>query len=71
MDDFTINGFWKPRFSGISRVSRNLIRGWSQIEHRLTTFIEAPLKTSDEIKVSASANDSPLILVSAPGAVGK
>ncbi|SDG38045.1 hypothetical protein [Roseospirillum parvum] len=71
MDEFTIEDFWKPRFLGISRVSQSLIRGWSHIEQGLATFVEAPLKISDEVEFSASANDSALILVSAPGAVGK
>lgn len=71
MDEFTINGFWKCRLLGLSRGSQSLIRGWSHIEHGLKTFVEAPLRISDEVEVSVSANDSSLILISAPGAVGK
>lgn len=68
---YTIDNFWKPRLSGLSRNTENLTRGWSYCDNGLDSFIEAPLDISTEITTSDSVASSPLILVSAPGAVGK
>lgn len=70
MADHTINNFWKEILPGLQPTSRHPLPGWhSQIDIS-TAFVEAPLSPSsgfDEI----SASESRVILVSAPGAVGK
>lgn len=71
MTEYTIEKFWKPRFSNAASEDQKSIPGWSQIRSGLKTFVEAPLGESDEVTVPIAATDSPLILVSAPGAVGK
>ena len=76
MQEFTIDKFWKPRLlvadNQASRSSRNR-PGWKYIDDGLKEFLEAPLKRAsgyggeDELE----PEQSKVILVSAPGAVGK
>lgn len=66
----TIDQFWKTRLPTVQSRGKIELTGWSGNESRLPTFKEAPLGSSAEL----SAGDplaSSIILVSAPGAVGK
>ncbi|HEV2677174.1 MAG TPA: hypothetical protein VGV37_21785 [Aliidongia sp.] len=71
MSDLTITNFWKPRLN-VARVrSNSLVRGWFQEESGCKPFMEAPLSLSDELSAESDPARSPVLLVSAPGAVGK
>lgn len=71
MPDFSIERFWRARLSVVP-ISRDLsVRGWFLPRDRLTTFKEAPLTESSELDARVSPQQSSIILVSAPGAVGK
>ncbi len=72
MMNYTIADFWIPRL-GIQPYARpeGLIQGWSSLDEGLATFIEAPLTLSSEFGVDDDPITSSLLLVSAPGAVGK
>lgn len=71
MVDYTISDFWKPRLT-VQRVpAANLIGGWSFVDQGLPTFKEAPLGLSNELNSEVDPFKSPILLVSAPGAVGK
>jgi hypothetical protein len=66
----TIENFWKARLP-IAPVRGNIeLAGWSGNERRLSTFKEAPLGSSAELPAGDPLLSS-IILVSAPGAVGK
>jgi hypothetical protein len=69
MSNFTIEAFWKRRLSTVRSAPANLVRGWSYERAGLDTFKEAPLVQSEEI--GGDPERSSLLLVSAPGAVGK
>lgn len=73
MDFFTIEGFWIPRLGvAPSPQSDDLVSGWSFEHEGPKIFLEAPLTQSlDEFGDEADPEGSPIILVSAPGAVGK
>ena len=43
MGDFTIENFWKPRFSALQQQQLSLLKGWSIPATALNTFKEAPL----------------------------
>lgn len=68
---FKIDPFWKHRINGVERSDLQLVSGWSFIDSGLDTFVEAPLAVSQEFTEVGDADFSPIILVSAPGAVGK
>lgn len=72
MTVYTIEGFWQPRLP-VKKVERpdRLVSGWSMVGEGLPSFQEAPLTLSDEFGVASDPGSAPLILVSAPGAVGK
>lgn len=71
MKDFTINNFWKNKLAGTSAPQAKLVQGWSFISQGLERFKEAPLLLSDEYGSVVDPKDSQVLLVSAPGAVGK
>ena len=72
MTTYTIDSFWKDRLEEASPTGRaTLIQGWSFQDVGLDTFKEAPLTLSDEVGVNDTPTESSLLLVSAPGAVGK
>ena len=73
MRHYTIDEFWVPRMGASSQVeSSSLVRGWSFVESGLGTFMEAPLtKSTQEFGNDVDPMGSPILLVSAPGAVGK
>ena len=67
---FTIDNFWRSRLSGSSLGESAILRGWKHVKENLSTFLEAPLNLSQGYG-GADPNTSNVILVSAPGAVGK
>ena len=73
MEHYTIDEFWISRLDGPSLISSSsLVRGWSFETEGLDTFKEAPLTHStEEFGSDADPMQSSIILVSAPGAVGK
>lgn len=71
MPSYTLKDFWIPRLRITrSQPSAALVKGWEFISAGLNTFKEAPLGPSPELG-NRSPETSPIILVSAPGAVGK
>ena len=73
MDNYTIDEYWIPRI-GEQRIAtaHSLVIGWSFENEGLSTFKEAPLTQSvEQFGSDADPMGSPIILVSAPGAVGK
>ena len=71
MSNHTIQDFWQPRLPVARLASAPLIRGWSFEERGLDTFQEAPLAMSTEFGSDSDPEFSSILLVSAPGAVGK
>ena len=67
--DHSIENFWKNRISTESIGEVSLVEGWSQ-ETSLDTFVEAPMSLKSDYG-DADPQVSNIILVSAPGAVGK
>ena len=72
MVTYTISDFWNRRLEAAALIeATTLIRGWSFQDHGLDRFKEAPLTLSNEVGVQDDPRQSALLLVSAPGAVGK
>lgn len=71
MSNFTIQDFWKPRLAVQKTPSGSLVQGWSFETEGLDTFKEAPLALNAELSSDVDPFRSPILLVSAPGAVGK
>ena len=74
MEYYTIDEFWIPRLGISSHItSDSLVKGWSfRGEGPNTFFKEAPLtQSTEQFGEYADPMRSPIILVSAPGAVGK
>ena len=70
--NYTISHFWNQRLGATTPTdSKTLIMGWSFQDQGLETFKEAPLTLSNEVGVVDNPLESSLLLVSAPGAVGK
>lgn len=67
---YTLDEFWKPQLAGINRIDADLVKGWDARTQLLPAFTEAPLTLNDDLS-SAPAAAASIILVSAPGAVGK
>lgn len=71
MKHLTIEKFWKPRLR-ISRPEKTtLIPGWSIQDNGHDTFLEAPLLANEELSQGIDLHECQILLVSAPGAVGK
>ena len=68
---YTIQNFWEPRLANVEGTNQELISGWSYWNDRLRGFVEAPLTLSNEFSCDTPPEHSSIILVSAPGAVGK
>ena len=69
---YTIDAFWVPRLADAEAGPAPLIPGWQSVRQGLPTFHEAPIALTDEFgDVPTPPSTAPLILVSAPGAVGK
>jgi hypothetical protein len=71
MSNFTIQEFWKPRLAVDHVTAMSPVRGWIIEKEGLTTFKEAPLSLNAELSSSKDPAHCQIILVSAPGAVGK
>ena len=73
MENYTIDGFWIQRLGTPTvRAPTSLVKGWSFEYEGLDTFKEAPLTLSTgDFGEDADPMRSPILLVSAPGAVGK
>ncbi len=69
--DHTIEKFWKPRLNVNRVTTASLIHGWSFENTGLDTFKEAPLELSTEFGSDDDSERSSILLVSAPGVVGK
>lgn len=66
---YTIEGFWKQRLAISTNLSANFVPGWSFEKNGIATFKEAPLTSNTDLGYDPL--ESEVILVSAPGAVGK
>ena len=67
----TIDDYWRGRLASCERVSGTTVRGWAFDVSAIEGFTEAPL---DRVQVDGEPDhimDGQVILVSAPGAVGK
>ena len=73
MANYTIGGFWLPQLGPTTTRAdhRPLVRGWEFIDQGLSTFKEAPLTLNEECSQGVDPAECSIILVSAPGAVGK
>ncbi len=71
MADYTINSFWKRRLPASQASQFQALRGWIEAPPGLATFKEEPLSKSGDFGADENPTTSPVILVSAPGAVGK
>ena len=69
--DFTIENFWTHRLRASNADPIGRTKGWQLIEESGGTFKEAPLYLNDDFTSHFSPSTSPMLLVSAPGAVGK
>lgn len=69
--NYTIDNFWKERLSKATSSPIDKIAGWSFETTSLETFQEAPLVRNDILSAEDDPQTSSIILVSAPGAVGK
>lgn len=67
---FPIDPFWKERLLAADRGRSGVITGWEHCPTGLATFTEAPLSLAEGFG-SVSPDESKILLVSAPGAVGK
>jgi hypothetical protein len=70
VDSYTIKDFWEPQLGGIRPAPASLIKGWSAGNAPLRTFTEAPLTLNRDLSSDAPESAS-ILLISAPGAVGK
>ncbi|MDQ2079038.1 hypothetical protein RA307_02510 [Xanthobacteraceae bacterium Astr-EGSB] len=71
MSNLTIEKFWLRRLAALQRTSASLVKGWLFEEAGLPTFREAPLHIDAELCAEDDEQTSSILLVSAPGAVGK
>lgn len=62
---------WNTTLTGSRKASGALVAGWSFIETSLSGYVEAPLKKNESLSTVDKITDANIILVSAPGAVGK
>lgn len=68
---YSIDGFWSKRIPEQPAKANSSRKGWYSDLQGLATFKEARLMPSDKFGECLDAHTSSLILVSAPGAVGK
>ncbi|MGC1301601.1 MAG: hypothetical protein WA840_04430 [Caulobacteraceae bacterium] len=71
MSNLTIENFWKSRLSGLSRGQTLSVKGWSFPASGAVGFKEAPLQRSGQLNAEVEPATAPIVMVSAPGAVGK
>jgi hypothetical protein len=70
VESYTIEEFWKRQLGGIVPAPSELIKGWSGLTELLQTFTEAPLTLNNDLS-STTPETAAVLLISAPGAVGK
>ena len=68
---YTIDQFWKPRLNDAKSEPSSPLPGWCSLREPVETFVEAPLTPGGQFDGTDNPHDADLILVSAPGAVGK
>ena len=68
--NYTIDNFWMSRLKAKKIGDNNTVKGWKHVNNSLPTFVEAPMSLGQGYG-NADPYDSDVILVSAPGAVGK
>ena len=73
MTNYTIDGFWIPQVGQRTQLgdSSSLVQGWEFVNEGLSTFKEAPLTLKEEYSKGIDPTECSILLVSAPGAVGK
>ena len=73
MANYTIDGFWIPQLGQPKEMinSSPLVQGWEFVNEGLSTFKEAPLTLNEESSKGIYPRQCSILLVSAPGAVGK
>ena len=71
MTEYTIERFWMPRLESARRATASLVPGWRFVDSGLNTFKEAPLTLNADLGDTGDPERTALLLVSAPGAVGK
>jgi hypothetical protein len=71
MKNYTIDAFWRTRLPTTRPAKPTALPGWYVNFAALPTFIEAPLTRSENFGDENDPNSSSVLLVSAPGAVGK
>ena len=73
MDNLTIDSFWIPQMGqgNASGGINSLVQGWEFVPEGLSTFKEAPLSLNEEFSSGVNPAECSILLVSAPGAVGK
>lgn len=67
----TLDNFWTRRLKVKAPDGLGAVRGWSLEKCGLPTFKEAPLSIDEDLSSEGQEETSPVLLVSAPGAVGK
>lgn len=68
--NYTIADFWLRRLTTSDRGSTSALPGWGYVDNGLVTFVEAPLRLSPKFG-EVDPERAGVVLVSAPGAVGK
>jgi hypothetical protein len=71
MQNYTIDTFWAHRLQNAKVAKPNILPGWHTDVKAMPTFVEAPLSRSENFGNNDDPGKSEIILVSAPGAVGK
>lgn len=72
MSNYTIGDFWVSRFKNAKKFTEKVnLRGWHAAVVDMPTFVEAPLSRSVNFGSDDVPSGSQVLLVSAPGAVGK
>lgn len=72
MQNYTISGFWRPRLPENKPTEQiTLLPGWHTGLQSMPAFVEAPLTRSENFGSDDKPEESSILLVSAPGAVGK
>lgn len=71
MTDYSIDGFWKRRIAATLSEIVKPVAGWTYDATSLPTFTEAPITASEEFDPVQNPELAEILLVAAPGAVGK
>ncbi len=71
MQTYTIDAFWRPRLQKAKSANLNELPGWHANVTAMPAFVEAPLSRSVNFGNGDEPDKSQVLLVSAPGAVGK